>query len=94
MIRLTDEQRERIRNHFPEEHFPDGRPGHKLIPTRRVLEAVLWILSTGAQMAHAFAKLSGAALNGFLQYRKRLAGGQLREDRETATSADGGGRLL
>lgn len=49
MIRLTDEQRERIRNHFPEEHFPDGRPGHKLIPTRRVLEAVLWILNTGAQ---------------------------------------------
>ena len=41
MIRLTDEQRERIRNHFPEEHFPDGRAGHKLIPTRRVLEAVL-----------------------------------------------------
>ena len=35
--------------HFPEEHIPDGRPGRKPIPTRRVLEAVLWILNTGAQ---------------------------------------------
>ncbi len=41
MIRLTDEQWERIRNHFPEEHIADGRPGRKPIPTRRVLEAVL-----------------------------------------------------
>ena len=43
--------------HFPEEHIPDGRPGRKPIPTRRVLEAVLWILNTGA-MAHAAAKQS------------------------------------
>ena len=49
MIRLSDEQWERIRHHFPEEHIPDGRPGRKPIPTRRVLEAVLWILNTGAQ---------------------------------------------
>src|SRR5262245_19148749 len=49
MIRLTNEQWERIRNHFPEEHIPDGRPGRKPIPTRRVFEAVLWILNTGAQ---------------------------------------------
>ena len=49
MIRLTDEQWKRIRKHFPEEHIPDGRPGRKPIPTRHVLEAVLWILNTGAQ---------------------------------------------
>jgi transposase len=49
MIRLTDEQWERIRHHFPEEHVRDGRAGRKPIPTRRVLEAVLWILNTGAQ---------------------------------------------
>src|SRR5215813_1236964 len=49
MIRLTNEQWERIRNHFPEEHIADGRPGRKPIPTRRVFEAVLWILNTGAQ---------------------------------------------
>ena len=49
MIRLSDEQWNRIRKHFPEEHVPDGRPGRKPIPTRRVLEAVLWILNTGAQ---------------------------------------------
>jgi transposase len=35
--------------HFPEEQIPDGRPGRKPIPTRRVFEAVLWILNTGAQ---------------------------------------------
>src|SRR5262249_12421687 len=49
MIRLTDGQWERIRNHFPEENIPDGRPGRKPISTHRVLEAVLWILNTGAQ---------------------------------------------
>src|SRR5260221_7980602 len=49
MIRLTDEQWERIRNHFPEEHIPDGRPGQKPIAVRHVIEAVLWILNTGAQ---------------------------------------------
>ena len=43
MIRPTDEQWERIRKHFPEEHIPDGRAGRKPIPTRHVLEAVLWI---------------------------------------------------
>ena len=49
MIRLTDEHWDRIRDGFPEEHIPDGRPGRKPVPTRRVLEAVLWILNTGAQ---------------------------------------------
>ena len=49
MIRLTDAQWERIREHFPEEHIPEGRPGRKPIATRKVLEAVLWILNTGAQ---------------------------------------------
>jgi transposase len=49
MIRLTDEQWERIRDHFPEENIGDGRPGRKPTATRCVLEAVLWILNTGAQ---------------------------------------------
>jgi putative transposase of IS4/5 family DUF4096 len=49
LIRLTDEQWERIRDHFPEAKIADGRPGRKSIPTRRVLEAVLWILNTGAR---------------------------------------------
>jgi transposase len=44
-----DEQWERIRDHFPEENIADGRPGRKPIPARCVLEAVLWILNTGAQ---------------------------------------------
>ena len=49
VLKLRDDQWERIREHFPEENVPDGRPGRKPIPTRRVLEAVLWILNTGAQ---------------------------------------------
>ena len=49
MIRMADEQWERIREHFPEERIPDGRRGRKPVPTRKVLEAVLWILNTGAQ---------------------------------------------
>src|ERR1700678_986861 len=49
MQRLSDEQWDLIRTHFPEEHIPDDRPGRKPIPARKVLEAVLWILNTGAQ---------------------------------------------
>ena len=48
MVKLTDEQWERIREHFPEERRLPGQAGRK-IPTRPVLEAVLWILNTGAQ---------------------------------------------
>jgi hypothetical protein len=36
-------------DHFPEVNIADGRPGRKPTPTRCVLEAVLWILNTGAQ---------------------------------------------
>lgn len=49
MFRLRDEQWERIREHFPEEHIPESRPGRKPVPARDVLEAALWILNTGAQ---------------------------------------------
>lgn len=49
MQRLTDEQWERIRKHFPEEFIPDDRSGRKPIPARAVLDGVLWILNTGAQ---------------------------------------------
>jgi transposase len=49
MQRLSDVQWERIREHFPEEYIPDGRPGRKPVPARQVLDAVLWILNTGAQ---------------------------------------------
>jgi len=49
VLRLGDDQWEWIREHFPEENIPEGRPGRKPVPTRAVLEAVLWILNTGAQ---------------------------------------------
>jgi transposase len=49
VLGLSDDQWERIREHFPEENIPEGRPGGKPVPTRAVLEAVLWILNTGAQ---------------------------------------------
>jgi transposase len=49
VLRITDEQWELIREHLPEEHYPDDRPGRKTIPARKVLEAALWILNSGAQ---------------------------------------------
>jgi transposase len=49
MLRLRDDQSERIREHFPEEHLSESRPGRKPVPARATLEAVLWILNTGAQ---------------------------------------------
>jgi transposase len=49
MLRLRDDQSERIREHFPEEYLPESRPGRKPVPARAILEAVLWILNTGAQ---------------------------------------------
>ena len=49
MLRLRDDQWERIQKHFPEENIPEGRAGRKPISTRAVLEGVLWILNTGAQ---------------------------------------------
>jgi len=49
VLRLSDDQWERIREHFPEENIPEGRAGRRPVPTRSVLEAVLWILNTGAQ---------------------------------------------
>lgn len=48
-MKLSDSQWEIIREHFPEESIPDGRAGCKPLPTHAVLEAVLWILNTGAQ---------------------------------------------
>jgi transposase len=58
MMRLSDLHWERIRHHFPEENIADGRPGRRPVSTRQVLEGTLWILNTGAQMAHAPAVLS------------------------------------
>ena len=49
MLRLSDAQWERIREHFPEENIPADRSGRKPVPARQVLDAVLWILNTGAQ---------------------------------------------
>ncbi len=47
MLRITDEQWELIREHFPEEHVADDRHYRKPIPARKVLDAVLWVLNTG-----------------------------------------------
>ena len=49
MLEISDAHWERIKCHFPEENIPDGRAGRKPVPTRQVLDAVLWILDTGAQ---------------------------------------------
>lgn len=49
MLKISDAHLDRIRHHFPEENIADGRVGRKPVPTRQVLDAVLWILNTGAQ---------------------------------------------
>ena len=69
MIRLTDEQWERIRNHFPEEQVPDGRPGRKPISTRRVLEAV-----NNRHDFHAFSALRCSDLRpaAFRHHKRRV----------------------
>ena len=46
---MNDLDWERIRHHFPEENISEGRPGRKPVPSRKILEATLWILNTGAQ---------------------------------------------
>lgn len=49
MLRLHDNQWDRVQEYFPEQHIPESRPGRKPESTRAILEAVLWILNTGAQ---------------------------------------------
>ena len=46
---LSDAHWNLIRDHFPEEHIPAGRVGRKPIAARQVLDAVRWVLNTGAQ---------------------------------------------
>jgi hypothetical protein len=51
ILRLRDEQWERIREHFPEEQIPESSPGRKPGPARDVLEAAL-DSKHGRAMAH------------------------------------------
>ncbi len=51
ILRLRDERWERIREHFPEDHVADGRPGRKRVPMRAVLEAVRLDSEHGRAMA-------------------------------------------
>jgi hypothetical protein len=66
MIRLTDEQCERIRYHFPEENSANGRHGRKPTPTRCALEGVLWIRSHYGIHANAVIDLSAFPTTTFL----------------------------
>jgi len=49
MFKLDDSHWNRIRSHFPEESIEEGRPGRNPVPSRKALEAVLWILNMGVQ---------------------------------------------
>ena len=59
MQRLSDAQWELIRGHFPEKNLPERRAGRKPVPTRDVLDAVLWILNTSAQALSLSADSAG-----------------------------------
>ena len=48
-MQITDEQWDAIKHNFPEETPVAGKPGPKPTPARKILDAVLWILNTGAQ---------------------------------------------
>ena len=73
MLRLRDDQWDRIREHFPEEHIPESRPGRKPVPARAILEAVLWILNTGAQW-QMLAAMDAAATDSLGIVRHELSG--------------------
>ncbi|MGO9632426.1 MAG: transposase [Steroidobacteraceae bacterium] len=46
---MSDQQWERIQEHFADQNLPNDRPGRKPIALLRMLEGALWILNTGAQ---------------------------------------------
>ena len=47
-MKLSDEQREIIRNHVSEEIIIDGHASRRSLLTREAPDAVLWILNTVA----------------------------------------------
>ena len=49
MLRVSEPHQGLIWEHFPEKKLPEGRPGRPSVPTRDVVDTVLWILNTGAQ---------------------------------------------
>ena len=54
LLKLTDEQWARIRDHFPEDSIPPSRPGRRPVPVREVLNAALWAMALlGASLANA-----------------------------------------
>ena len=48
-MQVTDQQWDKIREYFPEEQEEESKVGRKPISSRRILEAILWILNTGEQ---------------------------------------------
>lgn len=48
-MKLTDAQWESIAHHIPESELEEKTKGRRRLPTRKVLEGILWILKTGAR---------------------------------------------
>ncbi|MCG8463481.1 MAG: transposase [Xanthomonadales bacterium] len=49
MKAINDHHWESVRHHFPEENPRLRRNGRKPVPSRYILDAVLWVLNSGAR---------------------------------------------
>ena len=49
MIRISDEIWSNIKDEFPPSYSTEGKDGPEIVPSRRILEAIVWVLNTGSE---------------------------------------------